>query len=83
MDIDQIRSMLRRQGEEFLRLADKLTEEGRRGLTPDEAKMVRIAMLPAVQESMDMIQFSFLQGHTFRMEEERTRLMSLLEVGQH
>lgn len=65
MDVQQIAYLLADLGKRCLDLADELTDKGR-SLTDDESNLIRIAMLPAINEEHELAICRFLSGKLMR-----------------
>jgi hypothetical protein len=74
---ESVKNMLLGHAEACMQLADKIGKGGER-LKEYEKQLVRSAMLPAVKESMEIIQSNYMTGNVDWVEQETKRLHDLL-----
>ena len=73
-----VKTMLMSHAEACMQLAETLSSSGRDPLNADEKQLVRSAILPAVKESMRIIQSAYIIGDIEGMEKENDRLHDLM-----
>ena len=73
-----VKTMLMGHAEACMHLADTLSSSGRDPLNSDEKQLVRSAILPAVKESMRIMQSAYVIGDIEWMEKENDRLHDLM-----
>lgn len=61
MNLGMIKDSLKVHGQECLRLADRLGEDGK-PLNEQEKDLIRVALLPRIKESCLNMQFAFLMN---------------------
>lgn len=76
---EEIKHMLMSHAEACMALADKLGEGGD-PLNGHEQQLIRSAMLPAIKESMEIMQSAYVTGSTEWLEREAARLDDLLSI---
>jgi len=73
-----VKTMLMGHAEACMQLAETLSSSGRDPLNSDEKQLVRSAVLPAVKESMRIMQSAYVIGDIEWMEKESDRLHDLM-----
>ena len=81
MHIDQLRNILKDQGEALLNLAGKLIESGK-PLKEREKELIRLALVPAIKECQAMINSAFITGRADWLNDELERLHDLLDIAE-
>ena len=79
MELRELKSLLMNHADATMKLAEKLDIDGVR-LQDHEKQLIRMAMVPTLAESMDMVKSSFVIGNEKWLEEEMGRLRSYLEM---
>jgi len=62
MDKTEIRQMLQHQGEEMIDLASRLSDRKGEPLERWENDLIRLAVMPRLNEGLAMMRVSFLEG---------------------
>jgi len=81
MDYSNLIYMLESHGKKCLELAKRMHPDGSTEMNAEEKKMLRLALVPAVQESCDIIQSAFVLDQKEWMNTELKRLHEFLEIG--
>jgi len=76
MQLQEMKNMLVDHAEGCMRLADKMDSDGRE-LKSNERRLIRIASLPMIEESMELLTSAYLSGNKDFVELELARLKSI------
>lgn len=77
MQLHDVKETLINHAENCMRLADKMDSDGRE-LKSSELKLVRLASLPILEESMVMLTSGYISGNKDFTESELERLKSIV-----
>jgi hypothetical protein len=81
LDLDKlqnIRRMLRRQGEKSMKLAEELKSYGGIPLKEDEKTLIRVAYMPVITEMTEMLRVNFLMGNIDNMASASEEIATLI-----
>jgi hypothetical protein len=78
LHVGVVKDMLMSHADACMQLAETLSGSGRDPLNANEKQLVRSALLPAIKESMRIMQSAYVIGDIEWMERENDRLHDLM-----
>jgi hypothetical protein len=81
LDLDKLqnmRSMLRRQAEKSMKLAEDLKSYGGIPLQEDEKALIRVAYMPAINEMTEVLRVNFIMGKIDNMAAASEEIATLI-----